>query len=74
MATAHKIARIVYHLLKYHVQYADIGADGFAQKQREREVASLQKKRLHWASIFFPPNPFQWQRESRQFLRKSESC
>src|SRR5258708_23559048 len=25
VATAHKIARIVYHMLKYQVQYADIG-------------------------------------------------
>jgi transposase len=43
-ATAHKIARTVYHLLKHHVQYEDIGAQGFAQKQRERDVAALHKK------------------------------
>jgi len=28
VATAHKIARTVYYLLKYHVQYQDIGVDG----------------------------------------------
>ncbi len=44
VATAHKLARTVYHLLKYHVQYADIGAEGFEQKQRERDIAALQKK------------------------------
>lgn len=44
VATAHKIARIVYHLLKYHVPYADIGPDGFEQKLQEREVAALRKK------------------------------
>lgn len=43
-ATAHKIARTVYHLLKYHVQYQDLGAQGFAQKQREPDVAALHKK------------------------------
>jgi len=44
VATAHKIARTVYHLLKYQVQYADIGTEGFERKQRERDVATLQKR------------------------------
>jgi len=44
VATAHKIARTVYHLLKHHVQYADIGAERFGQQQRERDVAILRKK------------------------------
>jgi transposase len=44
VATAHKLARMVYHVLKYHVQYQDIGAAGFEQKQRERDVTALRKK------------------------------
>lgn len=44
VATAHKMARIVYHMLKYHVQYADIGADGYEQQQRERDIEALRKK------------------------------
>ena len=44
VATAHKIARAVYHMLRYRVQYEDIGANGFEQKQREREVVALYKK------------------------------
>jgi transposase len=44
VATAHKIARIVYHLLKYHVQYEDLGVQGFEQKQRERDIAALHRK------------------------------
>jgi transposase len=44
VATAHKIARTVYHLLKYRVQYVDLGADMYQQKQRERDVAALRKK------------------------------
>jgi transposase len=43
VATAHKIARTVYPLLKYHVQYEELGAEGFARKQRERDVATLRK-------------------------------
>ena len=32
VATAHKIARTVYHMLKFRVQYEDIGASNFEQK------------------------------------------
>jgi transposase len=42
--TAHKIARIVYHMLKYRAQYEDIGAEAFGRIQRERDVAILRKK------------------------------
>jgi transposase len=44
VATAHKIARTVYHLLKHRIQYVDLGADSYQQKLREREVAILRKK------------------------------
>lgn len=44
VATAHKIARTVYHLLKHRVQYVDIGAEAYQQKQREREIVALRKK------------------------------
>jgi len=44
VATAHKLARTVYYMLKYHVQYEDIGAQAFEQKQRERDIAVLRKK------------------------------
>lgn len=44
VATAHKMARIVYHLLKYHVPYEEIGAEGYQHLQRERDLAILRKK------------------------------
>lgn len=44
VATANKIARIVYHLLKYHVQYEDMGADEFERNHRERDITALRKK------------------------------
>ena len=44
VATAHKIARTVYHLLKYRVAYEDMGAEEFARKQQERDVLALQKR------------------------------
>lgn len=44
VATAHKIARTVYFMLKYKVPFEDIGADGYETQQRQRELTSLQRK------------------------------
>lgn len=44
VATAHKIARTVYHMLKDRVQYHDIGAAEYNNRFREREMQYLQKK------------------------------
>lgn len=43
-ATAHKIARTVYYLLKHHVPYHDIGADRYELTQRERDIVHLRKR------------------------------
>jgi predicted SprT family Zn-dependent metalloprotease len=43
VATAHKIARTVYHLLKHKVAYHDIGAQAYEQKQKDRELAALKR-------------------------------
>jgi transposase len=44
VATAHKMARTVYHMLKDHVPYHDIGAAEYNKRFRERELQHLQKK------------------------------
>jgi hypothetical protein len=44
VATAHKIARTVYHMLKDHVPYHDSGAAEYHKRFRERELQYLQKK------------------------------
>jgi len=44
VATAHKIARTVYYMLKHRVAYHDIGAQGYETQQRERELTYLQRK------------------------------
>ena len=55
VAPANKIARAVYHMLKYHVQYADSGADEFERRHRERDIAALRKKAARLG--FTPINP-----------------
>ncbi len=44
VATANKIARTLYHMLKYHVQYEDMGAEEFERRHRERDVKALRKR------------------------------
>ena len=43
-ATAHKIARLVYSMLKYGTEYVDQGQDYYEEKYRERIIKNLHKK------------------------------
>jgi D-alanyl-D-alanine carboxypeptidase len=43
-ATAHKIARISYHMLKYKEEYDDPGQDYYEQKYRERVIRNLNRR------------------------------
>ena len=44
VATAHTIARIVYHLLKYGEAYAAESADAYEQKRQERALRQLSRR------------------------------
>jgi transposase len=44
VATAHKIARVVYHMLKFKVEYQALSAEEYEQHFREREIRYLQRK------------------------------
>jgi len=57
VATAHKIARTVYVMLKKRVQYFDIGAEMYEKKQRERELIYLQRKAAKLGYILTEPQP-----------------
>ena len=47
VATANKIARTVYHLLKYHVPYQELGTAEFERQHRERDLKRLRKTAAH---------------------------
>lgn len=44
VATAHKIARVVYHLLKTGEPYREEGAEEYERKRRERELKHLTRR------------------------------
>jgi transposase len=43
-ATAHKLARIIYHMLKQHQPYAPLNAETYEQQQRDRAVRQLERR------------------------------
>jgi len=57
VATAHKIARTVYYLLKYHIPYQEVGAIPYEAQQRERDLALLRKKASKFGFVLVPPVP-----------------
>jgi hypothetical protein len=44
VATAHKIARIVYHLLKYGEAYEAESAETYDRKRQERELRAVTRR------------------------------
>lgn len=46
VATAHKLARIIYHMLKYREAYTDPGEAYYEQKYRERAIRNLKRKAI----------------------------
>jgi transposase len=57
VATAHKIARTVYHLLKYREPFHDLGAAEYEERARQREIAQLQKKAHKLGMTLMPAAP-----------------
>ena len=55
---AHKIARIVYHLLKYGEAYEAENADVYEQKRQERELRQLTRRtqKLGYTLTILEPN------------------
>jgi transposase len=54
VATAHKLARIVYHLLKYKQEYQAISAQEYEQAYRQREIRYLQRKAAYLGYTLTP--------------------
>ena len=43
-ATAHKLARLIYSLLRYGTEYVDAGQHAYEQQYRDRVLSNLQRK------------------------------
>jgi transposase len=56
-ATAHKLARIIYAMLKHHTEYRDRGADQYEAQVHERAVKNLKRKAQQLGFDLVPATP-----------------
>jgi len=60
-ATAHKLARLLYTMLRYRKEFVDIGEDGYLQMFKERIIRNMKRKALDCGYKLVPiadlPNP-----------------
>ncbi|MCB0256064.1 MAG: IS110 family transposase, partial [Anaerolineae bacterium] len=53
-ATAHKLARIIYTMLKNHTSYIDPGPDYYEQRYRDRTIRNLEQKAAKYGLQLVP--------------------
>ena len=53
-ATAHKLARIVYRMLKYGKSYTDVGMEYYERKYRERVLKNLTNRAAEMGFTLVP--------------------
>jgi transposase len=53
-ATAHKLAKIVYNMLRYGKQYIDVGADYYEKQYRERLLKNLSRRAAQFGLTLTP--------------------
>jgi transposase len=53
-ATAHKLARIYYHMLKEQKEYVDLGEDYYIEKNKQLEIKRLYNKALKFGFYMTP--------------------
>ncbi len=56
VAMAHKLARIIHHMLKYKVECQALSAQEYEQAYRRREIYFLQRKAAH-LGLSLTPQP-----------------
>jgi transposase len=58
-ATAHKLARLVYHMLRHGIQYVDIGQEAYERKYHKRVLRNLHRRAHQMGYILMPINTLQ---------------
>ena len=50
-ATAHKLYKIIYRLLKYGEEYVDLGQNYYEEKYKERVLKNLEKRAKNYGFL-----------------------
>ena len=56
-ATAHKLARLVYSMVKHGTEYVDVGQDSYERQHRERVVDNLTRRAKELGFVLIPAPP-----------------
>ena len=56
-AMAHRLARLVYRMLKYGQQYVDKGAEYYERRNRQQKIEFLRKNAAHLGLQLAPAHP-----------------
>ena len=56
-ATAHKLARLIYSMLRYGTEYVDIGQAAYEQHYHDRMLKTLKRRAAQIGHILVPANP-----------------
>ncbi len=54
VATAHKIARAFYHILKHRTPFHDLGGEEYERRARQRELRNLEKRAAKYGMTLSP--------------------
>ena len=54
VATAHAIARVVYRMLKYKVEYEKINVEEYEQKYRDQQIKYMKKRAAKFGFQLIP--------------------
>lgn len=55
-ATAHKLSRLIYSMLRYGKTYVDIGEQAYEQQYRERILYNLKRRAIKFGYVMMPAN------------------
>jgi transposase len=55
-ATAHKLARMIYYMLRHGYEYVDVGQEAYEKQYRQRMLRNLRRRAGHFGYILTPIN------------------
>ncbi len=58
-ATAHKLARLIYHLLRHGAEYVDIGQEAYERQYHNRVLKNINRRAKQMGYILMPINTLQ---------------
>jgi hypothetical protein len=72
-ATAHKLAKILYHMLKEKTPYQERGAEYALQKEQERKIRQFRKQAKHLGLALVPQTSHEHTSRAKRRLKRRKN-